>query len=308
MKYLDRYLQDVRYNLYGKDKNDIIKELKADILNRLDENYSEDDLKAVLEELGSPTEVARVYNFGVDGLTITGSNFNNYIKLVQLMFFIGLITSFTLVCINNFTNSISIDLISFLAIIFEFARTTFMITIYSIGILTIIFYFIERQDNKNIQQGIEKGLKTEWSIKDLKSKRYSLADYVGSTIVVIFWSVIFLVFLDREIWQEEFRFFHHEYFTTFAFLIFIGIFFEIIVNSYRYFIGEQKFMYVALNIFQNAFVIFSSAYILIYKKMFYIPQAITDIDDNIFTIIFIINVIIAISSIVMSITRYIKLR
>ncbi len=322
MKYLDRYLEDVKYHLYGKDKNDIIKELKSDILNRLEDNYTEDDLIKVLEDLGAPWEVASSYNYDNDGLTITKENFNNYIKILKLLFVIGFITSAVTagtVFYDYQRFTFSIDAVKILTYIITTLHQTFNFMVFSIGILTIIFYFIEKHDKKEPKKNklgnyiaplsnAKEYTSTKWTIKNLKSKRYNLADYIGGTIAIVFWTVLFLVFLDRQVWPIEYQFFKSEYFIAFAFLVLLSIILEILVNSYRFFKGEKTLMYVALNLFRNAYVIFSSAYILIYKEMFYIPSAISDVPQEIFILVFVINIIIALSSIYMSIYRYIKLK
>ncbi len=324
MKYLDRYLEDVKYHLYGKDKNDIIKELKSDILNRLDENYTEEDLIAVLEDLGAPWEVASSYNYDNNGLTITKENFNNYLKLLKLLFVIGLIVS-CVAALDNFIDfnrfTLSFEIASVFTFIFDMLINTFNFTVISIGILTIIFYYIEKYDkeakeyNKYIFPFLNPDTKVtkenKWSIKNLKSKRYNLIDYVAESICLIFFTGIFLVFLDRQIWPTEYQFFHVEYLNTFMGLIVLSIIIELVVNSYRFFVGENNLIYVILNILRNCYGIWASAFILLYQKMFYLPEVVIEtstLNNNIFYLVFFINVIIAISSISMSIYRYIKLK
>ncbi len=324
MKYLDRYLEDVKYHLYGKDKNDIIKELKSDILNRLDDNHNEEDLIKVLEDLGAPWEVASSYNFDNEGLTITKENFNNYIKLLKLLFIIGLITS-SVAALDNFVDysrfSLSFDFASVLTFILEMFFNTFNFTVTSIGILTIIFYFIEKYDkqakeyNKYIFPFLNSSTKVtkenKWSIKNLKSKRYNLVDYVAESLCIIFFTGIFLVFLDRQIWPVEYQFFHIEYLNLFIGLVILSIIIELVVYSYRFFIGENTLIYVVLNFIRNCYGIWASAYIILYKEMFYLPEVVIEtstLNNNVFYLVFLINVIIAISSISMSIYRYIKLK
>ncbi len=321
MKYLDRYLEDVKYHLYGKDKHDIIKELKSDILNRLDDNYTEDDLIKVLEDLGAPWEVASSYNYDNEGLTITKENFNNYLKLIKLLFIIGLITS-GIVALDNFIDysryALKIDFSSVIAFTFSTLIHTFQFTVFSIGILTIIFYFIEKNDTpvKDYTKyfGINNYKTTKentWSIKNLKSKRYNLVDYIGGSLSLIFFSSIFLVFLDRQIWPEEYQFFHTEYLNSFIGLVVISIMIELVVYSYRFFIGEHTLIYVILNFLRNCYGLWASAYVILYKKMFYLPEIVTEtstLTDSVFYLVFVISLITAISSISMSIYRYNKLK
>ncbi len=322
MKYLDRYLEDVKYHLYGKDKNDIIKELKSDILNRLGDNYKEDDLIKVLEDLGAPWEVASSYNYDNEGLSITKENFNNYVKLLKLLFIIGLIVS-AVAALDNFIDytrfTLTFDYSSILTFIFDMIINTFNFTVTSIGILTIIFYFIEKYDNQAAEYNKyifpflnpKPTKENTWSIKTLKSKRYNLIDYIGGSVSIVFFTGMFLVFLDRQIWPTEYQFFHAEYLNTFMGLVMFSVILELISYSIRFFIVEQKLIYVLLNIVRNCYGVWASAYILLFQKMFYMPEVVTEVsavNDNVFVLIFFINLIIAISSVSMSIYRYIKLK
>lgn len=319
MNYLDRYLEDVKYNLYGKDKNDIIKELRADILSKLGDDYTDEDLIKVLEELGSPAKVAGTYNFDSDGLIITGTNFNAYVKLIQLMAMISCIVATVAVVgtiLGEWANASAIELI--LKVVGTFIGSAVNVMIISIGVLTIIFYFIERYDNGNgtrdfehIVEMVNNNYQTTspWTIKDLKVKRYTLLDFVAGTIAMIVFPLMFLVCLEQQAIPDEFIFFHSEYIKSISIIVAISIGLEIVLNAFRYFAGEKKLGYVLLNVFKNLFSIFASWYILIDKQMFFMPKIVEDtVDNNVFTFIFVLNLAIALSSIVLAIYRYIKLK
>lgn len=314
MNYLERYLEDVRYHLYGKDKNDIIKELKSDILNKLGDDYSDDDLIRVLEELGSPSKVADTYNFNGAGLSITGENFNIYVKLVKLMFTIGLIVATTSIIGTIFEQWQSVTFIELiLKIIGKFIAIVINFTMVSIGIITTSFYFIQKYENDdnatNIKQIFNNKSKTNgtWTIKDLKVKRYTLLDFLAGTSSIIFITVLFLVYLFTNSIPSEFIFFYSEYTDTIATILILSVIFEITQNAFRYFKGEKKVGYVILNLIRNIYLIFTSWYILIYKQMFFVPQIIqNDTNDSIFIYFFILNVVIGICSIAITLYRYIK--
>ncbi len=318
MKYLDRYLEDVKHYLYDKDKNDIIKELKSDIQNKLRDGYTEKELVEVLEELGSPIEVATSYNFENKGFSITNQNFNNYVKLIKLMFIVCLIASAVAsfdIFIDYSRFKFLIDIESVVAFTISLIFNTLTFTVFSIGLLTIIFYLIEKYDtsgeySKHIFSAInpKSNVDKNWTVKQLKAKRFNLIDYICGSLATIFWSGVFIVFLNNQFLPLEYQFFHIEYLSVFTLLIIISVVIELAVFSYRFFVGEHTFTFVVLNILKNCYGILASAYILLYKKMFYMPEIVTQISNDIFYFIFFISVIIAIASIVASIYRYIKLK
>lgn len=305
MKYLDKYLQEVRYNLYCKDKDDVIKELKSDILNKLGESYTEKDLILVLEEMGSPKRFARRYNFDDEGLTITNENFNNYIRLIKLLFAIGFII-FVVIGILEvlFYNE------SIITMLFTVIHQSFLFTVFSIGILTIIFYFIEKNSGKFKNNTSEENLYGKWNIKELNSKDYSTMGFVIDTVVVVFFSLIFLAFLKNQLLPQEYEFFHTEFINEFSVIIIISLVFEIARNLCKYIKGESSSLYVVFNFFDNAYLIFSSAYVLIYREMFYIPLVIkhNQPDSFLFSKVFIVCLIIAVGSVIISLYKYLKLR
>ncbi|MDM5209138.1 hypothetical protein LG276_19480 [Cytobacillus kochii] len=61
MEWIDVYIHEVTKRLPEKQRNDIALELKSSILDALPENYSLEDVKAVLEDLGDPAEIAKNY-------------------------------------------------------------------------------------------------------------------------------------------------------------------------------------------------------------------------------------------------------
>ena len=58
---IERYVYDVARRLPEKEREDVMKELRANIYDMLPEGASEDDVKKVLYELGSPVSLAEKY-------------------------------------------------------------------------------------------------------------------------------------------------------------------------------------------------------------------------------------------------------
>ena len=55
---IERYVYDVTRRLPEKEREDVMKELRANIYDMLPEGASEDAVKKVLYELGSPVSLA----------------------------------------------------------------------------------------------------------------------------------------------------------------------------------------------------------------------------------------------------------
>ncbi|MFV0520087.1 MAG: hypothetical protein ACK5LY_07410 [Lachnospirales bacterium] len=311
MKNLDIYLEEVKYYLINKDKNDILKEIRMNILNKLGDDYTEKQLIEILEELGEPSVFANQYNKN-NGIYITEKNYINFVNILKILVIIGVIVS----CINSIDflwdyERIRFDInrFSVFLAILAILRNIIMFTIFSIGVLTTVFYFIEKNNvNNEILSEANNEVDQIWTVKNLKGKRYSFQDYVISTISVVFWSLAFIFIINRAT-PSEYQFFKKEYLFLFIIIILVSVLMEIIKNSYKCFVGENKVFYVILNIVCNIYAIFSSAFVLLYKKMFYIPTIIqNDIGNEVFYIIFFITIIICSFSIVFSIYRYIKLK
>ena len=58
VKLIDLYIQEVTRRLPEKMREDIAMELRSTIEDMLPENYSEKDVKQVLEKLGNPATLA----------------------------------------------------------------------------------------------------------------------------------------------------------------------------------------------------------------------------------------------------------
>lgn len=99
MKLIDRYVYAVTERLPENSREDVSKELRANIYDMLPENPSENDIRKVLEELGNPTKLADEYNTTKRYL-IGPSLYDNYISVLKLV--LGIVISVF----------VSIDLIS----------------------------------------------------------------------------------------------------------------------------------------------------------------------------------------------------
>lgn len=89
MKLIDRYVYAVTEHIQKESKEEVGKELRANIEDMLPENYSDKDVYQVLEKLGSPRKLANEYNPSKRYL-IGPSYYDNYLSVLKLV--IGICT------------------------------------------------------------------------------------------------------------------------------------------------------------------------------------------------------------------------
>lgn len=88
--YIKRYIYDVTRRLDEKQREDISKELEANIYDMMGEDQSEENIKKVLTELGSPAKIAM--NYKEPRYLISPELFDDYIRvlIVVVSVFIGI--------------------------------------------------------------------------------------------------------------------------------------------------------------------------------------------------------------------------
>lgn len=89
MKLIDRYVYAVTEHFQKESKEDVGKELRANIEDMLPENYSDKDVYQALEKLGSPRKLANEYNPRSRYLIGPGY-YDNYLSVLKLV--IGICT------------------------------------------------------------------------------------------------------------------------------------------------------------------------------------------------------------------------
>ena len=191
MELLDKYLYAIKQKLTCKGKEDIIKELRASILDEIDAKYgsnpTEKQLKNVIESYGSPKEVSMQYQ---NNHLVIGDGYTDlYFLLIKTMI-LGICMAFTI--------AFSIELLStgftsekfftgLASIPFKIVQSV----IIGVGIQTLIFIAITRYADK---QTIN--LNENWSIDKLKdvSIGYKSKTKFESilTIVLLCFSIIIL--------------------------------------------------------------------------------------------------------------------
>lgn len=172
MRIIDLYIQEVTRRLPEKSREDIALELRSTIEDMLPDDYTEEEVKPVLEKLGSPAILASGYLDRPMHL-IGPRYFDIYINLLKIILPIAAVISL----ISSIANTI----ISYSG---EEAVLNVLLDTIGLGIwailsagiqvffwLTVVFAIIERTDHKNSQIPLTTCFK-EWTPEDLYTIPY----------------------------------------------------------------------------------------------------------------------------------------
>ncbi|MFJ5761574.1 HAAS signaling domain-containing protein [Neobacillus sp. NPDC093182] len=172
MRIIDLYIQEVTRRLPDKSREDIALELRSTIEDMLPDEYTEEEVKPVLEKLGSPAILASGYLDRPMHL-IGPRYFDIYISLLKIILPIAAVISLI--------SSIAKTIISYSG---EGAVLNVLLDAIGLGIwgifstgiqvffwLTMVFAIIERTDHKNSQIPLTACFK-EWTPDDLYTIPY----------------------------------------------------------------------------------------------------------------------------------------
>ncbi|MCK5759262.1 MAG: hypothetical protein KAH14_09220, partial [Clostridiales bacterium] len=214
MELLERYLYAVGRWLPRKQKKDILAELESSIYDTLEsrfgkaDDYNEDNLSEILQELGEPWKVASAYSSFADRL-IGPELLPIYFTLTAIVsgaVAIGLVISFI---IGMFRPDLSFS--EFILSLLKLIPNLIFSSVFVVGIITIIFAVIERTvpahklkvDTTFKKSGVTisldksntKHTKTEgWSPKDLPSvPKGKIKISKTEAIITIIFTVIAIV-------------------------------------------------------------------------------------------------------------------
>lgn len=163
MKLLEQYLYAIGQKLPLKSRNEIKDELRSQLLDEMDEkfgeNVSDEQVKELIEEFGTPRAVAKRY---------TGEKFVISSGLTDLYFMISKIivgamsiAFFTIFVVTMFTeNPQGFEI---LKTFIQFPLSVIQASISGIGVLTLIFILISQ-----FMKEAEVNLDDDWNIKELE--------------------------------------------------------------------------------------------------------------------------------------------
>lgn len=164
MVLVDVYIHEVTIRLPEKMREDIGLELRSTIEDMLPDDASEKDIKAVLNELGSPAKLASGYS--EQPMHLIGPRyFDAYFTLLKMMLPISAIIAVIVMLAEVFTNP---NAPSIFDIVFDEGLATFASVLMQIAFwMTLLFAILERTDKTKGEKPLTPSLK-EWSADDLK--------------------------------------------------------------------------------------------------------------------------------------------
>ncbi|MCA0987483.1 HAAS signaling domain-containing protein [Guptibacillus algicola] len=182
MRLIEAYIGEVTRRLPEKEREDIALELRSTIYDTLPEDYSEEDVKDTLSELGSPFMLANGYKNWP--MHLIGPNyFESYVSLLKLILPIALLISFlSLLTVDFIEHSGALSLMSIFWITLGNAFVVFFeVTLQVLFWVTLGFVILERTEHK--KETIKK-----WSPDDLKKSPSYLSEN-AVTKKEVFWDL-----------------------------------------------------------------------------------------------------------------------
>ena len=198
MNLIEVYVQEVTRRVPEKDRVDIGLELRSTIEDMLPDEYNEEDVKVVLEKLGSPVSLASGYRDWPMHL-IGPRYFDVYVALLKMILPIATVVSFISVIAKYFIGYQGDEaVINVILDIFGYG----IWSIIEVGIqtffwLTLVFAIIERTDKGKDNQPLTTKLQ-KWTPDDLKEVTYipkkkaiSKFEVFGSLMWTAIWATLY---------------------------------------------------------------------------------------------------------------------
>lgn len=172
MELIDIYIQEITRRLPEKNREDIALELRSTIEDMLPDDYNEEDVKAVLEKLGSPITLASGYRDRPMHL-IGPRYFDIYVTLLKMILPIAAICALITVIAEYFIGYTGEEALInvFLNVIGFGIWRIIEVEIHVFFWLTLIFAILERTDKGKEQFPLTVSFK-KWTPDDLKDIPY----------------------------------------------------------------------------------------------------------------------------------------
>lgn len=198
MKLIEVYIQEVTRRLPEKLRADIALELRSTIEDMLPDHYNEQDVKEVLNQLGSPVVLANGYKDQPMHL-IGPRYFDVYMSLLKMIVPIATVIACITIITKYFIDYNGEEAI--LTVVLSMLGNG-IATIIEVGIqvffwLTLTFALIERFDKDKEQQPLTSSLE-KWTADDLKKVAYipkkkaiSKFEVFGSLMWTAIWATLY---------------------------------------------------------------------------------------------------------------------
>ena len=190
------YVQEVTRRLPEKTRDDIALELQSTIEDMLPENYSEEEVKAVLLKLGDPAALAEQYRDRPSYLIGPGF-YEPFIVILKLVLSISIPVSLIAFFVVQFADwSGEGAVLFFLTSLIGDMIVTIMNTAFHVfGWVTLVFFILERS---GVSPNRMSATGEKWKPENLKSipyiprkKAIPRAEAIASIIFTVIWAVVY---------------------------------------------------------------------------------------------------------------------
>lgn len=198
MNLIEIYIHEVTRRLPEKNREDIALELQSTIEDMLPDDYSEKDVKVVLEKLGNPATLASGY--GDRPMHLIGPRyFDVYVTLLKMILPIAVVISLISTIAQYFIGyrgeeaviNVILDIVGFG--IWKIIEVGIQVFFW----LTIVFAILERTDKGKGEQPLTVSLQ-KWTPDDLKNipyvpkkKAISKCEVFGSLMWTAIWATLY---------------------------------------------------------------------------------------------------------------------
>ncbi|WP_242272629.1 hypothetical protein [Bacillus cereus group sp. BfR-BA-01310] len=172
MNLIEVYIQEVAKRIPEKNRDDIVLELRSTIEDMLPDDYKEDDVKRVLEKLGSPVALANGYLDRPMHL-IGPRYFDVYMMLLKMIIPIAAVIALISMVAENIIGYSGDQAVLYviLKLMGKGIGEIIEVGLHVFFWLTLVFFILERTDNVKDPQPLTTRFK-KWTPDDLKSTPY----------------------------------------------------------------------------------------------------------------------------------------
>ncbi|GLC78197.1 hypothetical protein [Lacrimispora brassicae] len=186
--FIERYVYDVTRRLPEKERDEISKELTANIYDMLPDDADENEIKSVLYKLGAPAFLAGKYRKNPQYLISPGI-YDDYVRLLKWMLPLAGVIGMVIGIITGSTDAIKDSMINISKVLSKGISAGLSAAFQALAWTTIGFVIAERTGDKSQES-------TSWKVEDLpeilpKSKYpISLSDSIAELVLTVVFMVV----------------------------------------------------------------------------------------------------------------------
>jgi hypothetical protein len=208
MELIKRYLHALAEYLPAEGKEDILKEVEANIYDMLQNDLSDENVNRVLTELGDPAVLSRNYK-GRQQYLIGPDYYDNYLRTLKLVCPLVAVISFILALIPVLLSSQGAGFVDIISDFFSVSISSAVEgALTSALIITVVFAIIEKCSAKGF--GDPKFLKKEpWTPSKLanvpadKPYRFKTGEIIAEIIFSVIGTAVFFTFAPKFGWYTK---------------------------------------------------------------------------------------------------------